>query len=136
MLPSLPYILTRRMLELVALRLAAHHDNARTGAPVSSAGPSGIDNSPDQTVATSARPAPRAVGRGQVVIVFNPKGGVGKTTIAVNLAALLQLRKGQRVLIIDADTVTGHIAARTGSRQRRSRARERPLRGCVAGCRL
>ncbi len=52
--------------------------------------------------------------RGQIVIVFNPKGGVGKTTIAINLAALLQVRKGQRVLLVDCDIVTGHIASSLG----------------------
>ncbi len=52
--------------------------------------------------------------RGQIVIVFNPKGGVGKTTIAVNAAAMLQIRKGQRVLLVDCDTVTGHIASSLG----------------------
>ena len=52
--------------------------------------------------------------RGQIVIVFNPKGGVGKTTIAVNIAALLQIRKNQRVLLVDCDTVTGHVASSLG----------------------
>jgi pilus assembly protein CpaE len=52
--------------------------------------------------------------RGQIVIVFNPKGGVGKTTIAVNIASLLQVRKAQRVLIVDCDTVTGHVASSLG----------------------
>jgi len=52
--------------------------------------------------------------RGQIVIVFNPKGGVGKTTIAVNVASMLQIRKGQRVLLIDCDTVTGHVASSLG----------------------
>jgi pilus assembly protein CpaE len=51
--------------------------------------------------------------RGQVVAVFNPKGGVGKTMIAVNLAAALVAR-GKRVLIVDADTVTGHIPTSLG----------------------
>ena len=52
--------------------------------------------------------------RGQIVIVFNPKGGVGKTTIAVNIAAMMQIRKGQRVLLVDCDTVTGHVASSLG----------------------
>lgn len=52
--------------------------------------------------------------RATVVGVFNPKGGVGKTTISINLAAALQVRRGQRVLLIDADTVTGHIANSLG----------------------
>jgi MinD-like ATPase involved in chromosome partitioning or flagellar assembly len=52
--------------------------------------------------------------RGQIVIVFNPKGGVGKTTIAVNVAAMLQIRKGQHVLLVDCDTVTGHVASSLG----------------------
>lgn len=54
------------------------------------------------------------LGRGQIVIVFNPKGGVGKTTIAVNMAAMLQARKAQRVLLVDCDTVTGHVASSLG----------------------
>jgi MinD-like ATPase involved in chromosome partitioning or flagellar assembly len=52
--------------------------------------------------------------RGQIIIVFNPKGGVGKTTIAVNVASLLQIRKHQRVLLVDCDTVTGHVASSLG----------------------
>ena len=49
-----------------------------------------------------------------IFAVFNPKGGVGKTTIATNLAAVLQLRKGLQVLLVDGDTVTGHVALSLG----------------------
>jgi Flp pilus assembly CpaE family ATPase len=55
-----------------------------------------------------------------VIAVFNPKGGVGKTTIAVSLAATLQLNRGQRVLLVDADTVTGHVATSLGIEQIRT----------------
>jgi Flp pilus assembly CpaE family ATPase len=52
--------------------------------------------------------------RATIVAVFNPKGGVGKTTISINLATTLQIRRDQRVLLVDADTVTGHIANSLG----------------------
>ncbi len=51
---------------------------------------------------------------GTIVIVFNPKGGVGKTTIATNLASTLQSRRGRSVLLVDADTVTGHVTTSLG----------------------
>lgn len=49
-----------------------------------------------------------------MLVVFNPKGGVGKTTIATNLAAAIQGRGDQQVLLVDADTVTGHILTSLG----------------------
>ena len=52
--------------------------------------------------------------QGTIVVVFNPKGGVGKTTIATNLASTLQTRRGRTVLLIDADTVTGHVTTSLG----------------------
>jgi pilus assembly protein CpaE len=79
---------------------------------------SGIIESASEASASSASAASAAAPgdshRGQIVIVFNPKGGVGKTTIAVNVAALLQVRKNQQVLLVDCDTVTGHVASSLG----------------------
>jgi len=61
-------------------------------------------------------------GRAQVIVVFSPKGGVGKTSIAVNLAETLQARRGQKVLLVDADTVTGHVTTSLGLEQLRTAA--------------
>ena len=52
--------------------------------------------------------------RATIVVVFNPKGGVGKTTVATNLASTLQIRRGRNVLLVDADTVTGHVTTSLG----------------------
>jgi len=49
----------------------------------------------------------------KVITVWSSKGGVGKTTIAVNLAAYLQAT-GRRVCVVDVDEFgdTGYMAAR------------------------
>jgi MinD-like ATPase involved in chromosome partitioning or flagellar assembly len=52
--------------------------------------------------------------RTPIITVFNPKGGVGKTTIATNLASALQNRRDHRVLLLDGDTVTGHVTLSLG----------------------
>jgi pilus assembly protein CpaE len=57
-----------------------------------------------------------------VFAIFNPKGGVGKTTIATNLAAVLQIRKQMNVLLLDGDTVTGHVGLSLGLATGRSAA--------------
>jgi len=44
-----------------------------------------------------------------IVGVLSQKGGVGKTTIAINVAATLALR-GQRVLLVDADPQGSSLA--------------------------
>ncbi len=52
--------------------------------------------------------------RTPIVAIFNPKGGVGKTTIATNLSSALQVRRDRKVLLVDADTVTGHVTLSLG----------------------
>ena len=78
----------------------------------------GVIESPTEEAARSASSSSAVLSddapRGQIVIVFNPKGGVGKTTIAVNIAAMLQVKKGEQVLLVDCDTVTGHVASSLG----------------------
>lgn len=62
--------------------------------------------------------APRAPARvreeqgGQVITVFSAKGGVGKTTVAINLAVTLA-ESGHRVCLMDLDLAFGDIAILT-----------------------
>ncbi|TFH59646.1 ParA family protein [Peribacillus frigoritolerans] len=39
----------------------------------------------------------------KVITFFNNKGGVGKTTLGVNIAAYFSLEMNQRVLMLDGD---------------------------------
>jgi len=61
------------------------------------------DESPNSESAT--------IGEGHVVCIFAPKGGVGKTTIAVNLAVALREQTRAQVLLLDADVGVGNVTS-------------------------
>ncbi len=51
------------------------------------------------------------IGEGHVVSVFAPKGGVGKTTISVNMAVALRQQARAEVLLFDADVGVGNVSS-------------------------
>jgi pilus assembly protein CpaE len=51
------------------------------------------------------------IGEGHVVSIFAPKGGVGKTTVSVNLAVALHEQTRTRVLLFDADVGVGNVTS-------------------------
>jgi pilus assembly protein CpaE len=52
----------------------------------------------------------RGTREGKVISVFSPKGGVGKTTVAVNLAIALSNHGKSNVCIVDLDLAFGDVA--------------------------
>jgi len=54
--------------------------------------------------------AEEPVAAGTVITVFGAKGGIGKTTIATNLATALVLKTNQSVVLVDLDTRFGDVA--------------------------
>jgi pilus assembly protein CpaE len=52
---------------------------------------------------------PSEAGEHQVIAIFSPKGGAGRTTIATNLAVALQRETGARVCLVDANLQFGDV---------------------------
>jgi pilus assembly protein CpaE len=67
-----------------------------------------------QKAALQSKLAPEEQHQGKMVTVFCPKGGVGKTTLAVNLAAALATAHDKRTLILDLDLQFGDAAFMVG----------------------
>ena len=60
-------------------------------------------------VAANAATAPADDGEHQVIAIFSPKGGAGRTTIATNLAVALHRDTGARVCLMDANLQFGDV---------------------------
>jgi pilus assembly protein CpaE len=57
----------------------------------------------------AATAGPPAKKKGRIVAIFGTKGGVGKTTLAVNLSVALKRRTQKRVALVDADFFFGDV---------------------------
>jgi pilus assembly protein CpaE len=57
---------------------------------------------------------PAVLASGMVITVFGPKGGVGKTTLATNLAIAIRMRTQARVALVDVDADFGDVAVIMG----------------------
>ncbi len=55
---------------------------------------------------------------GQMFAVFSPKGGAGATTVATNLAIVLQRLSGKKTLLVDLDLELGEAAVLLGLKPR------------------
>jgi pilus assembly protein CpaE len=55
---------------------------------------------------------------GQLYAVFSPKGGAGTTSVATNLAIVLQRLTKKKTLLVDLDLELGEIAVQLGARPR------------------
>ena len=63
-----------------------------------------------RVVVAPAAAAPEAGEDGQVIAVFSPKGGVGRTTIAVNLAVAAASELNKKVTLVDGSFQFGDVA--------------------------
>lgn len=66
------------------------------------------------------RDASPAAARGTIITVAGAKGGIGKTTIATNLAVAIRMATGQEVALVDADAQFGDVAVMLDMKVERS----------------
>ena len=59
-------------------------------------------------------PATRTGAPGRLIVVFSTKGGVGKTCIAINVAAAMAKKSAAPVVLIDADLQFGDVSVMLG----------------------
>jgi chromosome partitioning protein len=87
-------------------------------APVAAPAPPPVSSRRGAAAARRAPEPPREGGMPRYLAVFNHKGGTGKTTTAVSVAAGLAAR-GKRVLLVDTDA-QGNVSVSLGASSERS----------------
>lgn len=75
-----------------------------------------IERVGEQVLAIANRTAPVSATAtpGRVIVSFSTKGGVGKSVVSTNVAAVLALEHPDRVVIVDADLQFGDVAVLLG----------------------
>jgi pilus assembly protein CpaE len=61
------------------------------------------------TPAEMAQLAENAVGQGQIIAVFSPKGGVGTSSVSANLAVALRQLTNKKIALVDGNLIFGDI---------------------------
>jgi pilus assembly protein CpaE len=78
----------------------------------------------EHVLRTSGVPLPPRAGSqqvpGAIIAVTSPKGGVGKTTVATNLAVALARETAMRVVLVDLDLQFGDVSSALGMPNRHS----------------
>lgn len=107
--PSTSVVLVRDEVDAQTMR-EAMHAGIRDVAPISDTETikAAVDRAYQLYVAL--RGPGGAMHQGRIVTVFSPKGGVGKTTVSVNLALALADRGARKVCLVDLDLAFGDVA--------------------------
>lgn len=56
-----------------------------------------------------ATPEKQLVAQGTIIVIYSPKGGVGKTTLTANLGVILTKGTDERVVLVDSNPQFGHL---------------------------
>jgi pilus assembly protein CpaE len=107
--PALPDALVYRLQAIQIRSGTAAAPTPLTSAPGTAAAPGGDGLEPETP--PSVMIGAHDPNASRVIAVFAPKGGVGKTTVSVNLSVALRMQTRQRVLLLDADAGVGNVTA-------------------------